>query len=420
MEFDNALFLRATVDELLRRRAYVDYEELLRREINAQVDEFVNNALAVRAFVAPGSAKANSRTSSFGVSNQQPVVQQHAQPSFVFPSHPTSIAFPTQSSISFPRISSSVVLPLSQPTPAPVAPQQQTQQQTQQQQQQQQDQPSPVQVQPAERAAAAGGGNLKDALATINGQVAAAASSVSAALASSTASSDKDGGDDKKKHGLSPGAIAGIVACVVLLLLLIITIVVYLHRRGDDDDDESVAPQDEGDYEKGPDQGNMQEIPLDHNGPDYGAAAHQQYGEPAYPVQQQQQQPYSAYDNAPYHGGYPGPQHGVPEPGYLHTAPPQLPDPFQDPRHQGSPFDHPADHYAVPQPPQTGAYAGQNMAAAGPSGYGNSPYAQDVPHSPTSSRSSSFSSAPSSPHSPDSPHHLHHQKSRKLLKVVNA
>lgn len=37
MEY-NAFVLRATVDELLRRR-YDDYEEFLRREINAQVDD---------------------------------------------------------------------------------------------------------------------------------------------------------------------------------------------------------------------------------------------------------------------------------------------------------------------------------------------------------------------------------------------
>lgn len=313
-----------------------------------------------------------------------------------------------------------MVLPPSQPTLAPTQPQQPTQQQTQQEAD-----PAPVNVQPAERAAAGGGSNLGDALASINGHVAAAASSVSAALASSTSSaSDKDGGDDKKtKPGLSPGAIVGIVACVILVILLIITIFLYLHRKGGDDegDDESVAPQDADDYEKGgADQGNMQEIPLDHNGPDYGAAAayqQQQHGEPAYPVQHQQQ-PYSAYDNAPYHGGYPGPQHGAPDPGYLHTAPPQLPDPFQDPHHQAvirSPFDHPADQYAAAQPPHS-AYAGQNMTA-GPSGYGRGQYAQDVPHSPTSSHSS-FSSAPSSPRSPGSPDsHLHHQKSRKLLKV---
>ena len=335
------------------------------------------------------------------------------------------LLFVRATSIAFPRISSSVVIPVAQPTPTPFPPQQQPQQpnQQQQQQQQQQAQPNPVQIQPAERAAAGGGGNLKDALATINGHVAAAASSVSAALASSTASSDKDGGDKDKKHGLSPAAIAGIVACVVLTLLLIITLVVYLHRKGgdDDDDDESVAPQDAGDYEKGADQGNMQDIPLDQGGPDYGAPMQQQqpYGQPAYPVSQQQQ-PYSAYDNAPYHGGYPGPQHGVPETGYgIHTAPPQLPDPFQDPQHQAvlrSPFDHPADQYAAAQAPHTAGYPGPSMA--GPSGYSHDAYVQDVPHSPTSSHSS-FSSAPSSPRSPNSPE-LHHHKSRKLLKVSNS
>lgn len=38
MEF-NDFVMRAAVDEYLRRRAVADYEELLKREINAQVDE---------------------------------------------------------------------------------------------------------------------------------------------------------------------------------------------------------------------------------------------------------------------------------------------------------------------------------------------------------------------------------------------
>ncbi|KAI0080644.1 hypothetical protein K474DRAFT_150442 [Panus rudis PR-1116 ss-1] len=353
---DRALYLRAYNDLRERRRFVAGIEELIRRELQEEVQDSKLVSTDIHHVL-----KARQVNVQLPSSNDLPAIPP-------IPAVPPSLPrVPPTATVSSPSVTLSAPTGLStvptttvpaQPTSTPAPPTNA-------------DQPP-----------------QQDAQAVMNHLVATASSIASSAAAVATSGASKNGGDHAQEihpHGLSPAAIAGIVGCCVLLVLLVIAAIVAL-RKGDGHDEEKnqgassfpppaiVSPGQMSQPE-------MTEVPLGEPAPSYRAS----YIHDDNPFVNPHDQHYN-------HSGYAN-----------HSVPPQLADPFRDPIH-------------LQVPPTPGLSRGVQLVDPGflPRPDPNAEQHQhqqpehhehrEEPRSPASAASSK-SSAPGSPKSADYGHH---------------